>query len=85
MVLTLDEYLRARPAPAAEEAESSEILVARSTLAIVAARLCWSAVLHRKVAYLPDQLLACAPGSCVTAVRAYYGTDVLVVPESVRF
>lgn len=85
MVLTLDEYLRAHPGQPAEAVCSSEILAARSVLAIVAAHLCWSAALGRKVAYLPDNLLDNASGSSISAIRAYYGSDILVVPESVRF
>lgn len=85
MVLTLDEYLRAHPGQLAEEAGSSELLAARTALALVAAHLCWSATLQRKVAYVPDNLLDRAPGASIHAIRSYYGNDVLVVPESVQF
>lgn len=83
--LTLDEYLLAHPPEHAERAVSSELLPVRGVLAVVAARLDWSAALGRRVAYVPDALLRRAPGEGISAIRAYYGADVLVAPDSVRF
>lgn len=63
---------------------SSEMLAARAILPLLAARLGWSAVLRRRVAYLPEGLWREAPGASIEAIRGYYGADVLVAPDSVR-
>lgn len=62
---------------------SSEMAAAKAVLPVLAARLAWSAALGCRVAYLPARLWREAPGASVQAIRGYYGTDVLVAPDSV--
>jgi hypothetical protein len=67
-----------------QSAEAGEVRAAVSLLSLGSVHLTWSNFLNRCVAYLPEVILAAAPGEAINTIRTAFGCNVLVMPDRVR-